>query len=178
MFYGWFELYTCVKTPEEVLAVSPNMITLQPNTSHPEVSLSICSSDLRDDTNYVRYYILLANFLVMALIPLLIMSVTNTLLYREVRRSGSIQLRRSLRRNQRDKSIALILIGIVIVFAFCNAFRIIINLYEVLCIVIIIGKYITGCPRFITFFSLEKFISTGRSGKLSYPRPQRVLLTR
>ena len=137
MFYGWFELYTCVKTPEEVLAVSPNMITLQPNTSHPEVSLSICSSDLRDDTNYVRYYILLANFLVMALIPLLIMSVTNTLLYREVRRSGSIQLRRSLRRNQRDKSIALILIGIVIVFAFCNAFRIIINLYEVLCIVII-----------------------------------------
>ena len=34
------------------------------------------------------------------------------------------------------------------------------------------GKYITGCPRFITFFSLEKFISTGRSGKLSYPRPR------
>ena len=114
------------------MAVSPNMITLQPNTSHQEVTLSICSSELRDNTNYVRYYILLANFIVMALVPLLIMSVLNSRLYKAVRRSGNIQARRSLRRNQRDKSIALILIGIVIVFAFCNAFRIIINLYEVI----------------------------------------------
>ena len=134
LFYGWFELYTCIKTTEEELAVSPNMITIQPNTSHQEVTLSICSSDLRDNTNYVRYYILLANFIVMALVPLLIMSVLNTLLYKAVRRSGNIQARRSLRRNQRDKSIALILIGIVIVFAFCNAFRFIINLYEVICL--------------------------------------------
>ena len=130
LFYGWFELYTCMKTPEEVEA-DPNMIPSQPKTSQQEVRLAICSSDLRDDTNYVRYYILLANFIVMALLPLLIMSVLNTLLYKAVRRSGNIQARRSLRRNHRDKSIALILIGIVIVFAFCNAFRIIINLYEV-----------------------------------------------
>ena len=132
LFYGWWELYTCIKTPEEEVAVSSDMITIQPNTSHQEGTLSICSSDLRNNTNYVRYYILLANFIVMALVPLLIMSVLNTLLYKAVRRNGNIQARRSLRRNQRDKSIALILIGIVIVFAFCNAFRFIINLYEVI----------------------------------------------
>ena len=68
----------------------------------------------------------------MALGPLLILSVLNTLLYKAVRRSGNIQARRSIRRNHRDKSIALILIGIVMVFAFCNVFRIIINLYEVM----------------------------------------------
>ena len=145
------------------------MITTRPNTSSQEVALSICSSDLRDNTNYVRYYILLANFIVMALLPLLIMSVLNTLLYKAVRRSGNIQARRSLRRNHRDKSIALILIGIVIVFAFCNAFRIIINLYEVSYItvkILIRRKYLNGSHRFIIFFLLEIFISTGRSGKL------------
>ena len=115
-----------------MVAVSPDMITTNSNTSYQEATLSICSSDLRDDTNYVRYYILLANFIVMALVPLLILSVLNTLLYKAVSRSGSIQARRSSRRNKRDQSIALILIGIVIVFAFCNVFRIIINLYEVM----------------------------------------------
>ena len=78
------------------MAVSSDMITIQPNTSHQEVTLSICSSDLRNNTNYVRYYILLANFIVMALVPLLIMSVLNTLLYKAVRRNGNIQARRSL----------------------------------------------------------------------------------
>ena len=131
----WFELFTCVKTggqlEEEVMAVSPNMITTQPNMTDTEVRLTICPTSLRNNISYVRYYILLANLIVMALGPLVIMSVLNTLLYKAIKRNGSRHSRRDTRRNHRDKTIALILVGIVIVFGFCNVFRIIINLYEV-----------------------------------------------
>ena len=112
------------------MAVSPFMISFQPNTSLQTVNLSVCATKMRDNTEYVRYYILLANFLVMALAPLVILSVLNTLLYRAVRRARGRTVR-GQRRDQRDQAIAIILAGIVIVFAFCNVFRIIINLYEV-----------------------------------------------
>ena len=88
--FRWFELYTCAKTAgedgQEVVAVSPYMITTQPNMSSTEVRLTICPSSLRNNTVYVRYYILLANLIVMALGPLLIMSVLNTLLYKAIKR--------------------------------------------------------------------------------------------
>ena len=94
-----------------VLPVSPFNMTIKENRlilAGEEVNISICATDLRDNTNYVRYYILLANFLVMVLIPFIILSVLNTLLYKAVKKTGSMYKRTSSRQ-RRDQSIAVIL---------------------------------------------------------------------
>ena len=95
------------------------------------VKISICSTTMRDDPAYTRDYILLANFIVMAFIPFLILTVINSMLYQTITRSTAAN-KRSNNRQKRDQNIAMILVGIVVVFVFCNIFRIIINLYEVL----------------------------------------------
>ncbi len=46
----------------------------------------LCPTELRRNATYVRDYILLANFLVMALIPFLLLSLLNFLLYRTITR--------------------------------------------------------------------------------------------
>ena len=94
------------------------------------VTVSICATEMRDNPIYVQGYILLANFIVMAFLPFLILTITNTMLYRTITTS-STNNRRTNNRHKRDQSIAMILVGIVIVFVLCNMFRIIINLYEV-----------------------------------------------
>ena len=68
--------------------------------------------------------------MVMVLIPFIILSVLNSMLYKAVKRAGSMY-KRTTSRQRRDQSIAVILAAIVVVFAFCNVFRMIINLYEV-----------------------------------------------
>lgn len=94
------------------------------------VKISICPTEMRDDPGYTRDYILLANFIVMAFIPFLILTVINSMLYQTITRSTAAN-KRSNNRQKRDQNIAMILVGIVVVFVFCNIFRIIINLYEV-----------------------------------------------
>ena len=93
-------------------------------------NITVCPTSLRDNPDYVRYYILVANFVVMVLIPFIILSVLNTMLYKAVKRTGSMY-KKTTSRQRRDQSIAVILAAIVVVFAFCNVFRMIINLYEV-----------------------------------------------
>jgi hypothetical protein len=48
--------------------------------------VQLCPTELREDPEYVRDYILLANFLVMALIPFTLLSLLNFLLYRTITR--------------------------------------------------------------------------------------------
>ena len=113
--------------------VSPLNISLQEDriiVAGEPVNITVCPTSLRDNTDYVRYYILVANFVVMVLIPFIILSVLNTMLYKAVKRTGSVY-KKTTSRQRRDQSIAVILAAIVVVFAFCNVFRMIINLYEV-----------------------------------------------
>ena len=85
---------------------------------------------MRKDPRYIRDYILLANFFMMAFLPFLILTITNTLLYKTISSISNLN-KKTTSRQKRDQSIAMILVGIVIVFGFCNIFRMIINLYEV-----------------------------------------------
>ena len=85
---------------------------------------------MRTNAGYIRDYILLANFFVMALVPFLVLSVTNSCIYRTISRASRHCIKTSSRQ-KRDKNIAMILVGIVLVFSFCNIFRLIINIYEV-----------------------------------------------
>ena len=90
----------------------------------------ICPTNLRKNLSYTRDYILIANFLVMALIPFILLSVFNYLLFRTIQESGK-KNRKTTTRQKRDQKIAAILILVVLVFGCCNFVRIITNLYEV-----------------------------------------------
>jgi len=118
------ELYTCVKRGNESFKASEVVI----NTTTEEYS--ICLTDLRKDPRYIKNYILLANFFFMAFLPFMILIITNSLIYKTITNISQVN-RKSTSRQKRDQSIAMILVGIVIVFGVCNTFRIIVNLYEV-----------------------------------------------
>ena len=79
---------------------------------------------------YCRDYILTANFVVMLLIPFLLISITNLMLWRTVR-SSSNRNSRITSRQRRDQKIAMLLITVVVFFIGCNMIRICVNLYEV-----------------------------------------------
>ena len=81
-----------------------------------------------------RDYILIVNFILMSLIPILIVTFLNFSLFRTIQRSGlSCQQRgpRAGARQKRDQGIATMLILVVLVFGLCNVIRIVINVYEV-----------------------------------------------
>ena len=90
----------------------------------------VCKYELRDDFNYCRDYLLIANFIVMALIPFLLLIFINTLTFRIIRISTRNNNRTS-KRERRDQGIARMFVVIVLVFFFCNTPRIILNIYEV-----------------------------------------------
>ena len=117
------ELYTCIKRGNESFHISEV-------SSNVTGTLSVCMTSMRENPSYTRDYILLANFFLMAFLPFLILIITNSLIYKTITSVSNLNKKTSSRQ-KRDQSIAMILVGIVIVFGFCNTFRIIINLYEV-----------------------------------------------
>ena len=90
----------------------------------------ICPTVLRSNLSYTRDYILIANFLLMALIPFLLLALLNYLLFKTIQNSGK-KNQKTTTRQKRDQKIAAILILIVVVFGCCNFVRIITNMYEV-----------------------------------------------
>ena len=107
----------------------------------------VCKYELRDDFNYCRDYLLIANFIVMALIPFLLLIIVNTFTFRIIRISTRNNKRTS-KRERRDQGIARMFVFIVFVFFFCNTPRIILNIFEVELLKIIfryISIYSTGC---------------------------------
>merc|ERR1712142_407346 len=66
----------------------------------------------------------------MAFIPLFILTVTNFLIYTTISNMSNLN-KKSNNRQKRDHNIAMILVGIVIVFTVCNIPRMVINVFEV-----------------------------------------------
>ena len=90
----------------------------------------VCATALRDNYNYCRDYVLIANFLVMALIPFLLLVILNSLTFQVIRMSTRYNAR-TTKRQQRDQGIAKMFVFIVSVFFFCNTPRIVLNTFEV-----------------------------------------------
>ena len=114
------ELYTCIQRENQTYKA--HYFTAE--------EYSICPTPMRNDPHYIGGYILLANFFMMAFIPFFVLTITNCLIYSTISNMTSLNKKTSSRQ-KRDHNIAMILVGIVIVFSFCNIFRMIINLYEV-----------------------------------------------
>ena len=49
--------------------------------------LKVCATDLRDSYRYCRDYLLIANFVVMALVPFLLLVIFNSLTFKIIRQS-------------------------------------------------------------------------------------------
>ena len=125
----FLELETCYVNT--TLAIQPSVCptALRLSTSYTRNRIS------KIETNniiipHLRDYILLSNFLVMTLLPFLLLSVFNYLLFKTIRRSGEVN-QKTTARQRRDQKIAAILILLVAVFGICNFVRIITNVYEV-----------------------------------------------
>ena len=94
--------------------------------------MDICATELRQNLQYCRDYILVGNFLVMVFLPLFLLSILNGKLYHVLAQSSKRNIGQSTKsRHKRDQGIASILITIVIVFGCCNIPRVSLNLFEV-----------------------------------------------
>ena len=123
----FFELETCMKINNtRVNNFSAQCVNSLESSCRPYV----CSTALRRSFGYSRDYVLIANFLVMILIPLGILITLNWLIYKFIRQCTS-NLVRTSSRQRRDQKVAFILTTIVIIFFCCNTPRTVINIYEV-----------------------------------------------
>ena len=90
----------------------------------------VCTTSLRDNYRYSRDYLLIANFIVMAFIPFLLLIIFNGLTFRIIS-SSSLTNERTSNRHRRDQRIAKMFIFIVIIFFICNMPRMILNTLDV-----------------------------------------------
>ena len=90
----------------------------------------MCTTELRDNYEYCRDYLLIANFVLMALLPFLLLGIFNSLIFHMIHKSSSRQANTS-RRRERDYTIAMMLFSVVLVFFACGSVRIVLNFWEV-----------------------------------------------
>ena len=119
----FFELQTCYieLNSTDLPASATNTSPLEP---------AVCTTDLRESYEYCRDYLLIGNFLLMALLPFLLLGVFNGLTFHMIRTVSSRQATTS-RRQERDHTIAIMLSSVVLVFFVCGSLRIVLNLWEV-----------------------------------------------
>ena len=120
----FLELQTCYKLNNSKVSFCEMR-----NSSNSDCQLTLCATELRQNLSYCRDYILIGNFLVMVLLPLLLLGLLNGHIYHVLSQSSR---RSSIKgRDKRDQRIATILVTIVIIFGCCNIPRVTINLFEV-----------------------------------------------
>lgn len=87
-------------------------------------------SALRENNIYKHLYIHWMYFIVNCMIPFVTLLFFNTMIYRQVRRANRERLRLS-RSEKREIGLAVMLMGVVVVFLLCNILALIINVMEV-----------------------------------------------
>ena len=142
----FFELQTCYIFYNETLnySIENNTVTETHSQSNFSIFLSkmsdseeeesllpqVCATELRENFQYCRDYMLVANFLMMAFIPFLTLAIFNGLTFRKIVSSSRTNTRTS-KRQERDHTIAMMLSCVVLVFFICSSGRIVLNLWEV-----------------------------------------------
>lgn len=100
--------------------------------THPEYGDVYCidPSALRNNDIYKHVYVHWMYLVVNWLIPFVTLLVFNIMIYRQVRRANRERLRLS-RSEKREISLAVMLMGVVIVFFLCNILALVLNVLEV-----------------------------------------------
>ena len=102
-----------------------------------ETKIGLNINPIRDDYQYIRDYTLISyNFLTL-LLPMILMSISSVLIYHEMskatQRSGSaFSDAQEKARRQRNRSVTLMLFGIIFLFIICRIGEFAISIYELI----------------------------------------------
>ena len=110
--------------------------TIIDTTTMKEVNVSILKpiiqgSPMRQDQNYITYYIVLSNAILLTFIPMFLLLVLNGATFRTIKKGMKLHNAISVQQRQEHKA-ARMLISIVTAFIICHSIRFIINMYECL----------------------------------------------
>jgi len=122
----FFEIETIYLTHEEW-----NTLDNGTNISTTIIYPWLNATDLRRDPAYSEYVVFVLNFIVMGLLPVLLLSGLNFMIYRSISRATKTHNNISSA-HRRDNTMARLLMAIVIVFLCCHSTKIIVNFYEAL----------------------------------------------
>jgi len=122
----FFEIETIYLTHEEWVTYD-NGTNISTTTVFPWLN----ATNLRRDPAYAEYVVFVLNFLVMGLLPVLLLSCLNFMIYRSISRATTTHNNISSA-HRRDNTMARLLMAIVIVFLSCHSTKIIVNFYEAL----------------------------------------------
>ena len=90
---------------------------------------TLVPTDIRKNPTYSRDYVLIANSIALVFVPMLILVVLNSFIFRTIR--NATQRHNAISSHQRrDHSVTMMLLFIVVVFIICHSIRSIINTYE------------------------------------------------
>lgn len=81
-------------------------------------------------TPFFQYYILLANFMFMGILPCIVMVTFNVLVVKAVDEANARRARMT-RRQQRNITVTSMLVTVVLVFLACHSFKLLLSCYEV-----------------------------------------------
>ena len=127
----FYELETCLTlNSSRDLNMTFSCDQVIENKTSESCKIAICPTDLRKSFHYCRDYVLIANFVMMVLVPLLTLSTLNWHIHRFIT-VFSRSIVNTSSRQKRDQRIAAILIIIILVFTCCHVPRVVINVYEV-----------------------------------------------
>lgn len=123
-FVKFFEIETAVLEHEE-WGVDENGTNISTIIFYPINN----ATSLRADPDYQKYVVFVLNFVMMGLLPVILLSVLNFMIYRSISKATATHNNISSS-HRRDTTMARLLIAIVIVFLCCHSTKFVVNFYE------------------------------------------------
>ena len=123
----WFEFGVAFSTVEANVTLANGSVVL---TNYSVVEP--IETDLRKNKDYIRDYTLIANTVCVLLLPTLIMLVSTVLIVKQMIAPKSLAFSsgQEQARKKRNRSITLMLIGIIVLFFLCHIGEVMISVYE------------------------------------------------
>ena len=96
---------------------------------------------IRDQYEYVLYYTVIASNALTLLLPMMLLSISAVLIFREMARTanltaGLLSDAEEASRRRRYQSVTFMLIGIIILFIFCRVGELLISIYELVMLIL------------------------------------------
>ncbi|XP_023328474.1 FMRFamide receptor [Eurytemora carolleeae] len=124
-------LYNIPKFYEHVAVENTTLVDGPAGEPYNLTITVIQATPLRENENYVKIYLIILNLLVHGIIPLLLLTVLNIIVYRQLKKMrGGVQSSSDGYIHHKEIKLAQVSLAIVAVFIICHAIRWIPNLWE------------------------------------------------